>query len=365
MTEPAPAIADSAPPASPKRIDWLDSARGAGIILVVIGHALGGLIDSPIGAGLVGFRRAFFAIYTFHMPLFFVLSGLLVGKRVARGAAPFLKGLLPTVVWPYFLWSAIQFSVIFALGSLVNRPAGDYWATIAALPWKTVSQFWFLHALFFMHVIAVVLLPRIGRSGLVAVGIAAKLLIAYPPLAVLLPVPVKLVGVNLMWYAIGAALTPDGVGRLVVQRTLAMRGAILPLVAAGLIGATLLAVGWFGADIPLATAPSPAIANLAWRLPALGAAVFGAAAAIGIASLPVFGGTRRGGGSLAQLGRLTMPIFLLHVLFIAGTRIILVRFAHLTDPGILLVILIGVGVIGPLLVARAVRPTGLQRWLGF
>lgn len=354
------------------RIDWLDSARGAGIVLVVIGHALGGLIDSPLGAGLIGFRRAFFVIYTFHMPLFFVLSGLLVGKRIARGAGPFLKGLLPTVVWPYFLWSAVQFSVIYALGSLVNRPAGDYWETILALPWKTVSQFWFLHTLFWMHVIAVIVIPRIGRNWLVVIGIAAKLLLAYPPLAAMLVVPVKLIGNNLMWYAIGAALTPAGIGRLVIQRSLALRGAWLPLLAAALIGVTLLAVGHYGAELPLATAASPEIANLAWRLPALGAAVFGAAATIAIASLPVFGPGRAGRtgrryreGSLAQLGRLTMPIFLLHVLFIAGTRIVLVRFAHIDNAGVLLVILVAVGLIGPLLVERVVRPTGLQRWLGF
>ena len=103
------------------RIGWLDSARGLGIILVVIGHALGGLIDSPLGDGQDTFRRIFFAIYSFHMPLFFLLSGLLVTQRLERGAAPFARALLPTIVWPYFLWSVIQFSLIFALGNLVNR----------------------------------------------------------------------------------------------------------------------------------------------------------------------------------------------------------------------------------------------------
>jgi len=366
MTLAASVTAPAGQAATPARIAWVDAARGAGIILVVIGHALGGLIDSAIGADLLGFRQAFFAIYTFHMPLFFVLTGLLIGKRVARGVGPFLTGLLPSVVWPYFLWSVFQFSVIHALGSAVNRPAGDYWPTIAALPWKTVSQFWFLHALFWMHVLAAALLPRIGAKGLVLLGIAAKLVLAAPALAALLPVSVKLVATNLVWYALGAALTPAGIGRLVVALPQAVRAALLPLLAAGLIAATLLLAGTYGADIPLLQASSPELANLAWRLPALAAALAGVAAVIGIASLPLVAGTMPGaGGSLAQLGRLTMPIFLLHVLFIAGTRIVLMRFAGVTDPNVLLVVLVAAGLIGPLLVERAARQLGLSRWLGF
>ena len=79
---PLPVAIDSGPDCTPdsrqtaSRIGWLDSARGLGIILVVIGHALGGLIDSPLGADQDVFRRLFFSIYTFHMPLFFAVNRL-------------------------------------------------------------------------------------------------------------------------------------------------------------------------------------------------------------------------------------------------------------------------------------------------
>ena len=94
-------------------------------------------------------------------------------------------------------------------------------------------------------------------------------------------------------------------------------------------------------------------------------AILGAGATVAISSLPVFAGPRGRGGSLAEIGRLTMPIFLLHVLFIAGCRIVLARFAHLTNPAVLLVILVAAGLIGPLLTERVLRPLKLQRWLGF
>lgn len=57
------------------RIDWQDSARGFGILLVVYGHVVRGLFQSDILTS-PAWARADFAIYTFHMPLFFFLSGL-------------------------------------------------------------------------------------------------------------------------------------------------------------------------------------------------------------------------------------------------------------------------------------------------
>ncbi len=50
------------------------------------------------------------------MPLFFFLAGLLVRQRIARSRRRFGIDLLRTIVWPYFLWSAVQYSVIFTAG---------------------------------------------------------------------------------------------------------------------------------------------------------------------------------------------------------------------------------------------------------
>lgn len=48
-----------------KRLEYIDIARGIGIVLVVLGHCL-----SQLDGGL----RTF--IYSFHMPLFFALAGM-------------------------------------------------------------------------------------------------------------------------------------------------------------------------------------------------------------------------------------------------------------------------------------------------
>lgn len=339
------------------RIHWLDSARGIGIVLVVIGHALGGLIDSPRGANQDAFRQLFFVIYTFHMPLFFLLSGLLVPQRIEKGQSAFVKALLPNIVWPYFLWSFVQFSTIYALGTLVNRPAETYWPIILSLPWNTVSQFWFLYALFWMHILAVVLLPKVGRQGFIFVALALKALV----LVIILPVPVKLVFSQLFFYAAGVLLATSGIETIIIRHKQWVRAFVIPALAVGAIVVTLNAVPQYGSDIPLTGAASPEIANLAWRFPAMAAAVFGVAAVLALASLPRIANSRL----LLWLGRMTMPIFVLHVMFLAGTRIVLTRFGIVTDPLSLLGLSVVVGIIGPLVVERITRKLSLNRWLGF
>ena len=74
-----------------ERLDWVDVARGIGIVAVVVGHVWtrGGLCD---------------AMYSFHMPLFFLLSGLLSRPQpVGR----FTRRQLGGQMRPYAAWLAL------------------------------------------------------------------------------------------------------------------------------------------------------------------------------------------------------------------------------------------------------------------
>ena len=55
-------------------IRWVDQAKGIGILLVVVGHAL---VDRNV------FMPLFRLIYAFHMPLFFFLSGYVWSSKVS------------------------------------------------------------------------------------------------------------------------------------------------------------------------------------------------------------------------------------------------------------------------------------------
>lgn len=122
-----------------KRLEWLDIAKGIGILLVILGHCLD-LSRTPCQV-----------IFTFHMPLFLILSGyvytdrdplpVLLRKKARSLLVPFcfyfLLGLAVTLVLPGWredlTWRGI---------------AGDLWLGNP----NTVhnSSIWFLAALFFV-----------------------------------------------------------------------------------------------------------------------------------------------------------------------------------------------------------------------
>lgn len=54
------------------RLSWVDAAKGIGIFLVVVGHALRAMISSNIMASTQTTQFVDAWIYAFHMPLFFV-----------------------------------------------------------------------------------------------------------------------------------------------------------------------------------------------------------------------------------------------------------------------------------------------------
>lgn len=70
-----------------KRIHWIDEVRGFAIILVIIGHVIGGL-GSEIGGGEDNILRT--VIYSFHMPLMFIISGLVANENKYKGIKNFI-----------------------------------------------------------------------------------------------------------------------------------------------------------------------------------------------------------------------------------------------------------------------------------
>ena len=84
---------------------WLDMAKGLAIALVVLGHCLD--FDNPL--------RYF--IYTFHMPLFFVLAGYTMR---AKPRLTVLTSSLRRLMVPYLVVSAIMLFFAFVPPASIN-----------------------------------------------------------------------------------------------------------------------------------------------------------------------------------------------------------------------------------------------------
>ncbi|WP_368294257.1 acyltransferase family protein [Dehalobacter sp. TBBPA1] len=137
-----------------KRIEWVDVAKGIGIILVVYGHVLRGINTAQMNVPQNFFYNSDRLLYGFHMPLFFFLSGLFVEKWFYKKNR--IKEKIKVIVYPYIIWSLLQGGINILFSSVTNNPMSlkELLANIAYNPY---GQFWFLYVLFIHYVLYLVL----------------------------------------------------------------------------------------------------------------------------------------------------------------------------------------------------------------
>jgi len=99
-----------------KRVKWIDIAKGIGIILVVLGHSNWFFAQATTTMFIQKY------IYSFHMPLFFFLSGYLFIKEKYPSFKAFFIKKVKTLLIPYFFFSilSVLFIVILNLKNLDN-----------------------------------------------------------------------------------------------------------------------------------------------------------------------------------------------------------------------------------------------------
>lgn len=93
-----------------QRILWLDALRGAAMFWVIYGHTT---IDDDI-------KRY---IYSFHMPLFFIISGMTFAFNKENRPLAYTLKKLRTLILPYFLLNALMFPMFYVnVGVGYNDP---------------------------------------------------------------------------------------------------------------------------------------------------------------------------------------------------------------------------------------------------
>ncbi|MFN3280130.1 MAG: acyltransferase family protein [Tabrizicola sp.] len=318
----------------------LDVAKGVGILLVVIGHAWRGLET----AGMIGdadlFRLIDRLIYNFHMPMFFILSGMTFqGWALRRPLAEAATSRLTRLIWPLVLWTYLFAAARLAAGDAANTRL-DGWQSLAFWPLPPRDHFWFLWALFLQH-LAVLALIRLVTGPLSAP--------AWAMLAALAVLGSGFTPYGLTPWTFGA-LTYAGAfltGLALGQTTWRPEG--LPALAfAGIAFVGLQALS-FGLPETLAVTQ---ILGIALSLAAL-AMIHLLAAGRSIPTLHL----------LARLGAASMGIYLAHTIFSAATRAVLARFTQ--DLSLHMIAGTLAGIIGPLVIYAVIRRIGRPAWIGF
>jgi fucose 4-O-acetylase-like acetyltransferase len=130
-------------------MSWVDEFRGIAIILVVMGHVIGGLLYSQFVSESE--RRQldiwYRWIYSFHMPSFFAASGLFaLGSLRRAGPRAFISEKMRTLAYPYLVWGLITWACHNTMARFTNTEPDPF--TPLKLLYNPASGPWFLYALF-------------------------------------------------------------------------------------------------------------------------------------------------------------------------------------------------------------------------
>ena len=163
------------------RLDYLDMAKGLGMLFVLMGHLQGDTIFalSPY------FQPMCVFIFAFHMPLFFIISGILFNIKEETGISSsenigsFVRKRFKGIMVPYYWFSFFYFLVViyaFIKGSIAYQ-------TVLVNLWYIVSCYgmnvlWFLPALFFGEIIFTFLKKHFSPKAFILITIILSV-IAY------------------------------------------------------------------------------------------------------------------------------------------------------------------------------------------
>ena len=157
-----------------KRLEYLDIAKGIGIILVVLGHIL---VQSPLVIW----------IYSFHMPLFFFLSGYLFYFNKETRFGKFLYKKVKSILIPYFIYAIAVYLYWFLIerrlrpGSVdAIKPLIGILYGIGKEPWLTFDDaLWFLTCLFVLEVVFFLLVKAVRNVKLLALVLVISSAVGY------------------------------------------------------------------------------------------------------------------------------------------------------------------------------------------
>ena len=315
------------------REKWVDDIKVIACILVVLGHFFQSMTKVNIlpENDLYGWFNT--TIYYFHVSLFFICSGYLYQKysrvnSVGNWVKNVLKKALALGV-PYATFTTATWILKKVFSNSVNDQIGGLGDTMFLHP---TAPYWYLYALFFIFLVT----PTFSGVKVAAVGmilaLAAKVLIltggGYSVYAV------STVLSNEIWFVFGMSICSFNV-QLKERK---IQGTIFGLLF------VILSIVLYTAEI------SDSAISFAMGLLACVAVI-----------LMVADFEEKFGRGMDFLAKYTMPIFLMHTLFAAPMRSVLLK-AGIENAVIHVILGLGISFAGPIIAAWIMKKT---KWLEF
>ena len=157
-----------------KRIDWLDTLRGLAMFFVIWGHTF------PNNKGLV---RKY--IYSFHMPLFFLISGITY-KDEDLSTKEFIIKKIKSFVIPYIIMNIISyviFYILFRFGIIDNFEPFNWFIGILYAHDEVFTipcgPSWFLLVLFLVEILFYYFKRIFDKDGTLGIAVSVCGIISY------------------------------------------------------------------------------------------------------------------------------------------------------------------------------------------
>lgn len=176
------------------RIEWVDALKGLGIILVILGH-------SPTNPSLREY------IFSFHIPLFFFISGFLFSLERNPKFKVFIWKKFKTIIVPYVMFSLISILAVFLIGEYPIQINNTILELIVSTRNKTTinNALWFLTTLFVLEVIYYLGLKLVKRHWIMLILCLAVSYLCYDYMfsSPGLPFTVDQASYFIVFYAVG------------------------------------------------------------------------------------------------------------------------------------------------------------------
>lgn len=133
-------ISSQVPTARPRNT-YLDLLRGLAVFFVILGHCMANYTMAYNKSALYLFDPWYMLIYTFHMPLFALISGYFVYKSVAKlTLTRLMTEKLPSLLLPWVVWGILSWTI----GLMLNGTVSLSFYSLKDLAYHTLHAYWFI-----------------------------------------------------------------------------------------------------------------------------------------------------------------------------------------------------------------------------
>ena len=318
------------------RNDSLDIAKGIGIILVVFGHTL-----SPVMKGHSILEWIYSVIYTFHMPLFFFISGYFASKLITKPVSKpeLIKQRTIRLMIPYFVWALIYLPMKVVMSQYARFHDEYKWYSIF-FGNNPDGQLWYLYVLFILSVLMILVVTKKNLAAFTTVFLVGSFMSG------LIPFSIGFTSITLTFSLYQAGFFFLGTLTSVKFDYQKVTGNIYAFFLSLIVLISYSVILWFNNDE-------------VWYL----RAIVAACAIYAVLFLCNIINNTKAKRPLVYLGKTSMEIYILHGPLLVAGRIVLPKIIHNTN--VYIIVLTAASIAISLLCAFVINKIGLAKLLLF